>query len=335
MKNTCLGIFTTMLLSPFFVSSALAADPGQQRSFEFTYSTVVEAPPQGSGPVDVFVPLAKDDDHQKILSRTIEASIPGTVGTEPEYKNEFWHGHQAESDGKPVTVTVTYKAVRKTFERKDLEKDTQAKYSAEELKLLHRFLQPDALVPVSGPLIEKIEADLPKTEPLPVRRARVIYDYVVDNMEYKKVGTGWGNGSTEWACSSKYGNCTDFHSLFISLARAEKIPSKFEIGFSLPSDSKEGEITGYHCWAEFFLPQVGWTPIDASEAKKHPEKRELFFGTHPADRFQFTVGRDIRLGEGHTGKPLNYFIYPYVEVSGKKYDALKNTFSFRDAEDKS
>ena len=37
---------------------------------------------------------------------------------------------------------------------------------------------------------------------------QAIYDWVVDNVEYKKVGSGWGNGDTFWACSERYGNCT-------------------------------------------------------------------------------------------------------------------------------
>jgi hypothetical protein len=61
-----------------------------------------------------------------------------------------------------------------------------------------------------------------------------------------------------------------------------------------------GKIEEYHCWTEFYLPGVGWFPIDASEAWKHKERRDLYFGTHPADRIQFTVGRDLELGEGHT-----------------------------------
>ena len=62
-------------------------------------------------------------------------------------------------------------------------------------------------------------------------KARAIYDYVLSNMRYDKSGTGWGHGDTLYACSAKKGNCTDFHSLFISMARSQHIPARFEIGF--------------------------------------------------------------------------------------------------------
>ena len=48
-----------------------------------------------------------------------------------------------------------------------------------------------------------------------------------------------GNGCTSWVagatCDSGFGNCSDFHSLFISMARANNIPAKFEIGYGVPT----------------------------------------------------------------------------------------------------
>jgi hypothetical protein len=45
-----------------------------------------------------------------------------------------------------------------------------------------------------------------------------------------------------------------------------------------PEGKREGDIPGYHCWAEFYLDGVGWVPVDASEASKFPAKRDYFFG---------------------------------------------------------
>ena len=155
---------------------------------------------------------------------------------------------------------------------------------------------------------------------------------MVDNVEYKKVGSGWGNGDTFWACNERYGNCTDFHALFISLARSEGIPARFEIGFPVPADRDQGKIGGYHCWVQLYLPETGWFPIDASEAFKQPEKRELFYGTHPADRIHFTTGRDLRLGDAHRDGALNYFVYPYLEADGRKRDvAVETRFRYEES----
>ena len=90
-------------------------------------------------------------------------------------------------------------------------------------------LRPDKLVPTTGKPLNLLA-------PLELRKdkldlARQLYDLVDDHVTYKKEGTGWGRGDTNWVCDNGYGNCTDFHSLFISLARSQGLPSRFEIGF--------------------------------------------------------------------------------------------------------
>ena len=166
-------------------------------------------------------------------------------------------------------------------------------------------------------------------------KAHAIYEYVFDNMLYDKSGTGWGRGDTLWACSAKRGNCTDFHSLFISMVRSQGIPALFEIGLPLPANKSSSQIPGYHCWTEFYVDGGGWVPIDISEAWKDPSKREYFFGANDVNRVQFTVGRDLRLNPPQQGARLNYFIYPYVEIDGKSWPNVDQQFSFEDAANRS
>jgi transglutaminase-like putative cysteine protease len=195
---------------------------------------------------------------------------------------------------------------------------------------LARFLEPDRLVPITGVPAE-LAVDQTKGATTQIEKANDIYEYVFRTMKYDKTGTGWGHGDTLWACDSKHGNCTDFHSVFISMARSQKIPARFQIGFPLPADKTSAEIPGYHCWAEFYIDSIGWVPVDISEAWKHQEKHDYFFGAHDVNRFQLTQGRDLKLTPAQDGQPLNYFVYPYVEVAGKEYPNVSIAFSFEDA----
>ena len=91
-----------------------------------------------------------------------------------------------------------------------------------------RFAQslgPNRRVVVDHPMLDPIRAEIRSAVGAgdKAATARGIYDWVVDNVEYKKVGRGWGNGDTFRACNERYGNCTDFHALFISLARTEVV----------------------------------------------------------------------------------------------------------------
>jgi hypothetical protein len=78
----------------------------------------------------------------------------------------------------------------------------------------------------------------------------------------------------------------------------------------------------------------GWVPVDISEADKHPDLRQYYFGNLTADRVAFSVGRDLRLVPQQAGEPLNYFVYPYVEVDGiaRDQDSIKTSFAFKDVQ---
>ncbi|MFK7895424.1 MAG: transglutaminase-like domain-containing protein [Myxococcota bacterium] len=295
------------------------------RRFRFDYEVDVPARKAGEGAevgeMHLFLPVAVDGPAQRILNLEIESAVSGRVETESKDGNSFWHAKLPADFVDAFSVRVTYDVERRVL---------RAGADAGDAREAARFLAADDRVVVGhsvlDPILEEIREATPRAGQS--ERARAIYDWVVDNVEYKKTGTGWGNGDTFWACNERYGNCTDFHSLFISLARTEGIPARFEMGFPVPTDRSSGEIAGYHCWVEFWLPEEGWVPIDASEAFKHPEKRELFYGTHPPDRLHFSTGRDLRLGNQHRDRALNYFIYPYAEIGGKR-SRLKMQTRFR------
>ena len=151
-------------------------------------------------------------------------------------------------------------------------------------------------------------------------------------MKYSKEGKGWGQGDSVWACDSKFGNCSDFHALFISMSRGNKIPAKFEMGFPIPTKRGEGAVGGYHCWAWFYPDKKGWIPVDISEANRNPDMTEYYFGNLTEDRVTFTTGRDYDLVPKQDGDMRNFFIYPYVELDGKEYpaDKVQRKFSFKD-----
>jgi transglutaminase-like putative cysteine protease len=160
-----------------------------------------------------------------------------------------------------------------------------------------------------------------------MERARALYDSVIARMRYDKSGTGWGKGDAVYACDAKTGNCTDFHSYFIALARSIGIPARFAIGATIPADKNEGAIEGYHCWAEFFA-DGRWVPVDISEAWKNPKLADYYFGHNPANRFELAKGRDLIVDPAPATGPINYLVYPLLELDGKGVKP-ETTFTFR------
>lgn len=272
----------------------LLAQPSVSR-FRIEQSVVV--PPQ-AGPVSLWVPLPHDDQWQKVTARDF---APG------EFARDAL-GNEAALYRLPAaggTLRVRY-TVERAERGAELSKATgKAGAGGNE-----RWLRDDRLVAVDEK-VAALSASVTRGAATPLAKARAIYDYVLANMKYQKTGDGWGNGSIIWACTEKYGNCTDFHALFSGLARAAGIPTRFEIGRSVPAI--DGEVQGYHCWADFWVDGAGWVPIDASEAWKNADKRDWFFGHHDEHRFALSMGRDLML-PGMKGAPLNYFVNPYGEL---------------------
>jgi transglutaminase-like putative cysteine protease len=314
-------VVRTLLVLFSFASIASTQTIAPERHFRFHYAFTVRNTYPGA-PLRIWIPLAHSGDFQMVRVVSQSGDLPLKHTREREYGNEMLYAEAEKADKEAYAFEVIYDVVR-----------TQSQPRAAALTVAQkaRLLSPDKLVPTTG-----LPAELAVNQVAGVKggdydKGRAIYDYVLANMKYDKSGTGWGHGDTLYACSAKHGNCTDFHSLFISMARSQNIPSRFEIGFPLPTDKHAGDIAGYHCWADFYTKNRGWVPIDISEAWKHPEQREFFFGHWDDNRVQFSVGRDITLSPKQDGAALNYFVYPYVELDRQEYSNVSMHFSFADA----
>jgi transglutaminase-like putative cysteine protease len=321
---------SAFLISRAAISHAALADESAipSRSFDFKYVIHVPTLPDGSRELRLWVPLPYQDSYQLVSQVQIQSPVAYTVHREAQYNNRYAYLAVDAAHAKaPFDVTLTFHAKR--LEHR-VPLTSVSDLPGQPMVATARFLQPDRLVPIDG-VIAELSHQQTKDVMLPIEKARSIYEYVIATMHYDHDGTGWGRGDAVWACDAKHGNCTDFHSLFIGMARAAGIPARFEIGFPLPASAHEGAISGYHCWAEFYIDGIGWIPIDASEAWKDKSRHDYFFGANDPNRVMFSLGRDIRLNPPQTGDLLNYFVYPYAEVGGKPFTGLKNEFSFRDA----
>jgi transglutaminase-like putative cysteine protease len=295
------------------------------REVEFTYHTDITGIDPKAHRVEAWIPLPREDRFQQVSDIRIDSPAHVEVVNQPTGGNRVAHLSATAPASDAIPVTIHFK-VRRIEESADIQK-AQANIPEPTDGAFARYLGPDRLVPIDGE-IKLVSAKVGVPDGSSYQQARAIYDYVIANMAYDKSGKGWGRGDAIYACNVKKGNCTDFHSLFIAIARARGIPARFTIGFPLGA-SNAGNISGYHCWAEFYAGGQ-WVPIDASEAWKHPQLRQYYFGHLDADRVAFTMGRDLVLKPRQTGEPVNLLIYPYVEVDGKPLpqEQIKDQFGY-------
>jgi transglutaminase-like putative cysteine protease len=302
-----------------------AVEPAKVREVEFIYHTDLTAMNPKAHRVEAWIPLPREDQFQQVSGIKFDSPAHVEMVDQPTGGNRLAHLTAAVPPSGSIPLTIRFR-VRRVEESADL---AQARANIPEPSggVFATYLGPDRLVPIDGQ-IKTVSAKVGDPEGSSYQQARAIYDYVIANMIYDKSGTGWGRGDAIYACDVKKGNCTDFHSLFIAIARSRGIPARFTIGFPLAAQSA-GKIAGYHCWAEFYAGGQ-WVPVDASEAWKHPELRQYYFGHLDADRVAFTMGRDLVLKPRQSGEPVNFLIYPYVEVDGQPLpkEQIKDQFDY-------
>jgi len=145
-------------------------------------------------------------------------------------------------------------------------------------------------------------------------------------MRYDKTGTGWGRGDALWACDAKHGNCTDFHSPFIGMMRADDVP-RASTSLPVPETKTRATLPAITAGPNS-LPAALAGSVGHLRGMEGQRKGRLFLGSVDSNRVQFSTGRDITLSPKQDGPPLNYFVYPYVEVDGKTYESIGRKFSF-------
>ena len=322
---------SVLLIAPVLMRPSEFSPPS--RTFLFTYQVTLKAIPDGARRVRIWIPRPASDAHQTVHLKEVHAPVHLRETREEGFGNYMLYGEMLQPSRGAAEFTLEYEVTRREFSKGSFESLVKAdrEDSATPPASVARWLDAVQLVPVSGK-VRDIADENTRGMHDPVEKAHALYDFVFHTVRYDKSGSGWGRGDSLWVCDSKHGNCTDFHSLFMSLARAEGIPARFEIGFPLPAGAAEGVIPGYHCWSEFFVNGLGWVPVDISEAWKDPSKHDYFFGSLDANRVQFTVGRDLMLQPRQDGPPLNYFVYPYVEVDGRPFDGAEKKFSFHEVQ---
>lgn len=290
-------------------SELLGVIEGEDR-FEFRYEVTL---PEMKEPARMWIPVPQSDRFQTVKMVSLDAPAEHRMLREEAYGNAVMYMELSpEHSGKKIALT--YDVAR------------QEKMPYTETGSPEKYLDANLLMPVGdrfGMLADSIIGE--KRHDGTLVQARALYDYIIDNMRYMKWGE-YGKGDAVYACDALTGNCTEFHSLFISLARSAGIPSRFAIGASIPSERDEGGIDGYHCWAEFYA-EGKWWPVDISEANKYTALATYYFGRHPANRIEFSRGRDLQMNPGPQTGPINFLAYPVMEVGGRPA-LVKTFFSF-------
>jgi transglutaminase-like putative cysteine protease len=331
----------------------------RQASFHISNVLTVKVP-NGAKTVRIWFAVPQEDPYS--IVRNFNVNVAGDYG--PQCARDSWGNRVGYVDIENPTrdqvllkeeFDLTRTEVRNTINAAETRPLTDRERSA-----LAAYLQPATHVIVNDE-IRKLAASITGGEQNPVLAARKLYDWTYKNVNY------WVKdpdhlkaspvGSSEYCLRTKTGNCTDFHSLFASLAISSGIPVRMVYGSLLKPTLNGMEVdASYHCWIQFFAPRLGWLPLDASLANIYWEdiplndknkklvelttatgyygadkdKVEYYFGNLDERRVVWSMGRDLMMQPPQDDGPVNSLPKIYVEIDGKQSADWTRQFTYKE-----
>jgi hypothetical protein len=314
-----LGTLSACTTTPATSPTTNVAFDGErpQRSFRFDYKADLAAE-AADEQLRLWLPLPSNTPDQQIGELTIEASHPYEIKDLIEGNGRSLY---MESTGEDLSIAVHF----------DVTRHATAGGGSASATEIAMGLRGANMIPLGGKVAAVSASIKVNKNDTTMGVAKSLYDHTLERMNYAKPLNGdWGRGDAEWACDSRHGNCTDFHSYFMGLAQTRDIPARFVMGFPISGAGETAgstdKVGGYHCWAYFYDTQEGWRPVDISEADKHPDKSEFFFGNLDENRLEMIGGRDVLLSPAPAAGRLNLFIYPYAESNGFSTSRVQKAF---------
>jgi transglutaminase-like putative cysteine protease len=278
--------------------------------------------------------------------------VPVAKTSYQEHTDTLWNGNFSRAGllteaayGAPIFFAEWEKGgsaeLETTFRVKLRDRSGPEPASAEEAA---PYLAPSRHVPRDG-IVELTAQRVAGRERNPDRKARLVYEWIVENTarDAKVRGCGQGDVKSLLESGRLLGKCADLSSLYVALCRASGVPAREMFGLRVapsrlsPSIGKAGgDVSGaQHCRAEYYsAAEGGWVPVDPADVRKvilEENKRlesadvsalrEKFFGFWEMNWVAFNSARDFRLPPA-PGELVNYLMYPYYAAGSVTKDGM-------------
>ncbi|WP_456432778.1 transglutaminase-like domain-containing protein [Thermosulfuriphilus sp.] len=307
-----------------WLASSLAAAELEKGLLIWDFKLLV---PQGAKKARLWVPYPPTTEYQKIEAPEIFGNYSYQAVLTDSLGNLIIYAEWDLSRRSSPEMKIRYRVARRELVRKDFPSG-QEPWNPKHLASYLRLDFP-------AEEITDLAAGITRGKKTVHQKAQAIYDWVVENMRRDPKVKGCGRGDVCRLLSRRAGKCADISSVFVALCRAAGVPAREVFGIRL-GRGEDVEVTRWqHCWAEYFEPGYGWVPVDPADVLKailvrgkdlkDPEivrLREYFFGAIDPYRLRLTLGRGLDLNP-QVSTPLNYFMYPHLEIDGQSIDPLK------------
>ncbi len=142
---------------------------------------------------------------------------------------------------------------------------------------------------VFSPKIIALGKQIVGQETNPLKKAEAIYRWINDSIPWASaLEYGTIPNIPEYVLTNRHGDCGMHTLLFITLARSQGIPAKWQSGFVI-----EPGHAGLHDWGEIYYEGIGWVPVDQSYKLQPTDNVKIRnFYMHGIDAFRLIINDD-------------------------------------------
>ncbi|MDA3860532.1 MAG: transglutaminase-like domain-containing protein [Melioribacteraceae bacterium] len=246
----------------------------EKKRIRLNYKLVVEADAVKEGEIiKCWLPFPREKRERQSNVKLISINNKNYIISPDEYSHRTIYSEQVAVKGQPTEFQLSVEFTGAN-EYHELNPNLVADYKTSTDDYKHYTSERNPHI-VFTDRVQELSKEIIGNETNPVLKAKKIYKWINDNIpwagarEYSTI-----ENISDYCLSTMHGDCGIKTLTFITLARYNGIPARWESGLMLHPKS-----LNLHDWGEVYFEGIGWVPVDQSFGliNSEDEKVEWFF----------------------------------------------------------
>ncbi|MDR2358486.1 MAG: transglutaminase-like domain-containing protein [Prevotellaceae bacterium] len=238
--------------------------------------------------VRCWLPWLREDVRRQTNVQLLAVNDSNYIISPPQYAHRTLYMEKTARQGEPLTFAYEF-SYRSAAEWFGLETKTLAPYDTNsELYKTCTAERPPHIV--FSDSIKAISARIVGDETNPYRKMKKIFTWIDETFPWAgAVDYSTIDNIPAYVLENRHGDCGQVTLLFMTLARYNGIPARWQSGFMMHPNR-----TNLHDWSEFYIEGIGWIPMDESfGVNLFSEDNDVkYFYTNGIDAYRWIVNSD-------------------------------------------
>jgi len=254
-----------------------------------TYKLIVkpDVVPEGTA-LRCWLPAPREGISRQKNFKMLSSDPDNSILAANEHLQRSFYAEQKTVKNQPTVFSVKY-VIQTSAQYFDIEPSDVLPYDTTSAVYMHYTQERPPHILFSDE-IRALGTQIVGAEKNPLRKVEKIYRWINDSIPWASALEYCTMADIpEYVLSNRHGDCGMQTFLFMSLARSQGIPVKWQSGFML----HPGHVN-LHDWCEVFYEGIGWVPLDQSFKLQSTDDEKLRqFYVHGIDAYRLIVNDDF------------------------------------------